>query len=615
MIKLKNISFKSKLLLIVIPLIGISLILLLTTSTFLNGFSSKISSLGSEELVNQKRQTLLLETKNVMMEANMLQYFAKDAITKLALKEDQAAENYLNQLEIVSGKVSNVAGQLISLNKENESKLLTSDYQALSAILKNWGIDINLKKITSDEAANEFKKNRKLLKTFVKERATFDDNITSTTPEMLAYVNKEKTNFRYKAIAFVLLIICIAILSFYIIVGLVRFEAESAKNMIAAVRSFNMVENFSLPTMSSDLDGKVLSINKAGLDNFNKLKNHLPVQPESIIGSSIYSIHKNPDLVKKISTDPKNLPYSSTITLGPEKLSLIVSAIVDHDGKFQGPMVTWQVVTEKVALIEDLTKASNELAISATNVLNISTNLSAAAEETSAQANTASVAAEEVNSGVQTVASSMEEMVSAIKEITRTTNEASMMTSEAMTKAKSTNAIINKLGASSIDIGNVIKVISSIAQQTNLLALNATIEAARAGEAGKGFAVVANEVKELANQTAKATNEITQKIEAIQSDSNSAMAAIAEITISIEKVHGFNSNIAAAVEEQAATTNDVKRIVTDAATGVTQINENILQVSQAASNTGKDAHKSEEAAKSVNAIVTKLNASVLSLKT
>jgi methyl-accepting chemotaxis protein len=208
----------------------------------------------------------------------------------------------------------------------------------------------------------------------------------------------------------------------------------------------------------------------------------------------------------------------------------------------------------------------------------------------------------------------MEEMVSAIKDITKTTNEASIMTTEAMSRAKNTNAIINKLGDSSIDIGNVIKVISSIAQQTNLLALNATIEAARAGDAGKGFAVVANEVKELANQTAKATSEITKKIETIQADSKSAIDAIGEISIAIEKVHGYNSNIAAAVEEQAATTNDVKRIVSESAIGVTQINENISQVSLAAANTCKDAHKSEDAAKKVDLTVIELNKFVASLK-
>jgi methyl-accepting chemotaxis protein len=150
-----------------------------------------------------------------------------------------------------------------------------------------------------------------------------------------------------------------------------------------------------------------------------------------------------------------------------------------------------------------------------------------------------------------------------------------------------------------MDIGNVIKVISSIAQQTNLLALNATIEAARAGEAGKGFAVVANEVKELAKQTGTATQDITKRIENIQGDTKSAVDAIAQIREAIEKINGYAGNIAASVEEQAATTNEVTRIVTESAEGVKQINENISQVSEAAANTGKDALKAQEASKTI----------------
>jgi hypothetical protein len=165
-----------------------------------------------------------------------------------------------------------------------------------------------------------------------------------------------------------------------------------------------------------------------------------------------------------------------------------------------------------------------------------------------------------------------------------------------------------------MDIGNVIKVISSIAQQTNLLALNATIEAARAGEAGKGFAVVANEVKELASQTGKATQEITKKIETIQSDSKNAVDAIAEISGAIEKINGYTGNIAASVEEQAATTNEVTRIISESAEGVKQISENIVQVSQAAANTGKDAGKALEAAKVVGRIAETLEQQTEKLK-
>ena len=380
---------------------------------------------------------------------------------------------------------------------------------------------------------------------------------------------------------------------------IVKIEQENKDSMVNALRSMNMVENSPINTMMATPDGIMTYMNAASIEALKKLQEYLPEKVENFMGKSIDFVYDNPELDTKSIKDQKNLPHRAMISIGPEKMSILIAAIADQTGTYLGPMITWEIVTDKIALVNDLSKASEELAKAATNVMAISSTLSAAAEETSAQANTASVASEEVNSGVQTVASNMEQMVAAIKEITKTTNEAAMMTNEAMSMTKDTNTIINKLGESSMDIGNVIKVISSIAQQTNLLALNATIEAARAGEAGKGFAVVANEVKELANQTANATREITKKIETIQSDSQNAVEAIGKITIAIEKVNGFNGNIAAAVEEQAATTNEVTRIVTESAEGVKQISENINQVSQAAASTGKDAGNAQVAAKGV----------------
>jgi methyl-accepting chemotaxis protein len=397
---------------------------------------------------------------------------------------------------------------------------------------------------------------------------------------------------------------------------MVTWEVVTAKLELEmkSAQASNMVQKSPINTMLATPDGMLVYMNDISLKTLKTLEKYLPDKSENLVGKSIDWFHKNPAHQKRIIADPKNLPFNSTITLGPEKLDLLISPIFDGEGNYIGPMVTWNVVTVKMELIADLTKSSEDLANSAANVLGISSSLSASAEETSAQANTASVASEEVNAGVQTVASSMEEMVASIKEITKTTNEASSMSNEAMGMAKNANQIINQLGESSMDIGNVIKVISSIAQQTNLLALNATIEAARAGEAGKGFAVVANEVKELAKQTAKATNDITKKIETIQADSKNAIGAIADISSAIEKVNGYASNIAASVEEQAATTNEVTRIVTESAEGVRQINENISQVSTAASSTGKDATSSQAAARVVGEIAESLKNYVARLK-
>jgi methyl-accepting chemotaxis protein len=193
--------------------------------------------------------------------------------------------------------------------------------------------------------------------------------------------------------------------------------------------------------------------------------------------------------------------------------------------------------------------------------------MGSSAEETSSQATLVSAASEQVSKSVQTVASGTEEMTASIREIAKNASEAARVASGAVKVAENTNQTISKLGDSSTEIGKVIKVITSIAQQTNLLALNATIEAARAGEAGKGFAVVANEVKELAKETAKATEDISQKIESIQGDTRHAVSAISEINGVISKINDYQNTIASAVEEQTATTSEISRNVNEAAHG------------------------------------------------
>ncbi len=236
----------------------------------------------------------------------------------------------------------------------------------------------------------------------------------------------------------------------------------------------------------------------------------------------------------------------------------------------------------------------------------VSQQMSAAAEETSAQSNVVSAAAEEVSACVNTVVTAVDEMNSSIKEIAKNANDASRIVTTAVEVAGQTNATITKLGVSSGEIGQVIKVITGIAQQTNLLALNATIEAARAGEAGKGFAVVANEVKELAKETAKATEDISQKIEAIQRDTGGAVAAIGQITDIIHQISGITTTIATAVEEQTATTNEIGRNVSEAARGTSEIAQNITSVAQAAGETASGSTEVQSASERLSAMATEL---------
>jgi methyl-accepting chemotaxis protein len=254
---------------------------------------------------------------------------------------------------------------------------------------------------------------------------------------------------------------------------------------------------------------------------------------------------------------------------------------------------TLERLTESMAAIG---ASSTALASSSEELSAVSHQMSANAEETATQSNVVSAAAEQVTKNLQTVATATEEMSSSIKEIAKNSNEAARVATSAVKTAETTNATVAKLGESSAEIGQVIKVITSIAQQTNLLALNATIEAARAGEAGKGFAVVANEVKELAKETAKATEDISRKIEAIQGDTKGAVEAIAQITGVINQINDISSTIASAVEEQTATTNEIARNVQEGAKGGSQVAENIVAVATAAKSTTQGAADTQTAA-------------------
>ncbi|MFT3710957.1 MAG: PAS domain-containing methyl-accepting chemotaxis protein [Archangium sp.] len=266
-----------------------------------------------------------------------------------------------------------------------------------------------------------------------------------------------------------------------------------------------------------------------------------------------------------------------------------------------------QFIDQMATALDAVSSASAELA-------GTSKRLTSSAEETTAQANAVSAASEQVNRNVQTVATGTEEMSASIKEIAKNASEAARVAGSAVKVADGTSAIVNALGASSADIGKVLKVITSIAQQTNLLALNATIEAARAGEAGKGFAVVANEVKELAKETARATEDIGQRIEKIQADTRGAVDAIAQISSIIGQISDLQNAIAGAVEEQTATTNEISRNVADAARGSGEIANSITNVARAAASTVTGAAETGVATEGLASIGQELKALVATMK-
>jgi methyl-accepting chemotaxis protein len=382
---------------------------------------------------------------------------------------------------------------------------------------------------------------------------------------------------------------------------------EKLKMEQGLARIQSMMDNMPINVMMADLDFNIIYINPKSLETLKSIEKDLPIPINRILGNSIDVFHKNPSAQRRILSDPRNLPHKAQIKVGSNILSLLANAIYDKDRKYMGPMVTWDVITDRVTLVQNVSEASRQLAAASAELNATATQLSANAERSTSVANSTASASEEVGQGVRTVATNTEEMSASIKEIARNASDASSTSASTLKQAQQTNITITKLGESSQEIGNVIKVISSIAQQTNLLALNATIEAARAGDAGRGFAVVANEVKELAKQTAKATEDITNRITGIQKDSIGAVDAVAAIGVTIERLNGIAGSIAASVEEQAATTNEVSRVVQESSRGVLSIIENVKVVSQASAETLSGANQVLTAAKSLSQLAATLD--------
>ena len=361
-------------------------------------------------------------------------------------------------------------------------------------------------------------------------------------------------------------------------------------------RVMNMVDQMPTNVFLCDRDLQIIYLNPAATATMEKLESYLPIKASELLGANIDIFHKHPEHQRRILSDPTNLPYRARINIGEEKADLLVNAIYDAEGNYVGPMLTWEIITEKVLLEERIRGTVEVLATSSEEMIATSDQMGSNAGVTSSQAISAVRTAEDINENVQAVSSGIEEMGASIKEIAKNATDAARVADEAVSIAEGTNTTISSLGTSSAEIGKVIKVITGIAQQTNLLALNATIEAARAGDAGRGFAVVANEVKELAKETGRATEDIGQKIEAIQVDVKGAIEGIARISEVIHHISQVQGSIASAVEEQTITTNEMGRRVADAAKGTNEVAGNIGGVAEAAKSTNAGVDSMRQAA-------------------
>lgn len=307
---------------------------------------------------------------------------------------------------------------------------------------------------------------------------------------------------------------------------------------------------------------------------------------------------------------------SSSITRGIDSVSKTLDGFRAGSHRYTGVVpndefghlqnLAQHTIENVLMTLKGIGESAAQLSYSSDTLSSLSRELGSHAEDTASETSSVAGRAGEVSTNVEIVAASVEEMGASINEIARSASEAAKIAVDAVKVAESTNQVVSKLGDSSTEIGNVIKVITSIAEQTNLLALNATIEAARAGEAGKGFAVVANEVKELAKETAKATEEISAKIEVIQSDTKDAVDAIGKIGGIIDKIHGISNSIASAVVQQNATTSEMARNVTEAAKGSASIANSLSTIASGSQNTTHAAHETQTAATELTKIAAEL---------
>ncbi len=339
-------------------------------------------------------------------------------------------------------------------------------------------------------------------------------------------------------------------------VGVIKSARDVTQQCNEIYNLSSMVESMPVAVMTVDPhdDFKIDYINQTSRNLLKSIEQHLPIKVDKMLGTSFDVFHKNPAHQRGLLATDKHLPHKARIKVGPEIMQLNICAVYDGNGRYIRAMLTWAVVTEAEKMADDVNSA-------VTNVMD----LSGAIQGSAGDLNTAT---SHVTERAVSVSAATEEMTLTISEISSQIAQVSGRMGEIADEAQKTDSQVRELVENSSKVNEVVTLIQSIAEQTNLLALNATIEAARAGEAGKGFAVVASEVKTLATQTSKATEDISQQVSGIQASGGKAVLAVETIASAVSELSQLTNSIASAIEQQTSATSEISSSISSVSDSV-----------------------------------------------